>query len=365
MKFLVLSSILLSCFLAQSNPNTNQEELNKRLYLAVKNGEKLEDIKKLVEAGADVNAKVKIHNNADFYFLPTIHVVKNLETARFLVEEAGADVNIKAAHPSAGNALVYQSNMEILRFLVDSGTDINGGDASPVRGLRSPSVNRFLLENGADPNHDMPLHPLQEFTLENGRLLLEYGADPNYRRKRNGQISLHSCFTGYNQQMRLLIEAGGDVNAQDNKGRTPLHTVPSLDCARVLLENGADPYIRDKEGKIARIIRRHPHLLELSTVPKKECQYTTKSSQIQATQCGRRHICMAEVSCGFSVDLDSDILIERNFQVVCSSLPNGECPEANDCALDRSVVEAEEAQTASSSSSSGTTAPKKSSSGVR
>ena len=86
---------------------------------------------------------------------------------------------------------------------------------------------------------------------------------------------------------------------------------------------------------------------------------------IQAVQCGQRNICMAEVSCKFKIGMNRNtIQIDKVYQVVCFSLRNGQCPKANDCVLDRSMVSAREAQPVSNSFS-GAAAPQKSSSGVR
>jgi uncharacterized protein len=49
----------------------------------------------------------------------------------------------------------------------------------------------------------------------------------------------------------MLIKRGANVNAQNNDGITPLIDTPVEDVARVLIENGADLSLRDKQGKTA------------------------------------------------------------------------------------------------------------------
>jgi uncharacterized protein len=49
----------------------------------------------------------------------------------------------------------------------------------------------------------------------------------------------------------MLIKHGANVNAQNNDGISPLINTPTADVARVLIENGADLSLRDKQGKTA------------------------------------------------------------------------------------------------------------------
>ncbi len=61
----------------------------------------------------------------------------------------------------------------------------------------------------------------------------------------HGTTLLHSASKTSNLELiRLLIQAGGDVSAQDEDGETPLHWAMSrkgsYEVARLLIENGAD-----------------------------------------------------------------------------------------------------------------------------
>jgi len=52
--------------------------------------------------------------------------------------------------------------------------------------------------------------------------------------------------------VKLLLEAGSDVNARDSLGMTPLHRavlVGSADIVKLLLLNGADVNSRDNMGR--------------------------------------------------------------------------------------------------------------------
>ena len=41
--------------------------------------------------------------------------------------------------------------------------------------------------------------------------------------------------------VKVLLEAGADLNARDEDGETPLHTAETAGVVKVLLEAGADP----------------------------------------------------------------------------------------------------------------------------
>ena len=100
------------------------------------------------------------------------------------------------------------------------------------------------------------------YRVEIGEMLLAAGADPkaagNHRR---GQ-PLHYASDGYlensswNPQrqvamIRLLLEAGADIRAQDKNGATPLHRAVRTRCAAAvecLLDSGGDATIKNKPG---------------------------------------------------------------------------------------------------------------------
>lgn len=83
--------------------------------------------------------------------------------------------------------------------------------------------------------------------------LLKAGADPNERHS----ILHASCewhFEHLVPALRYLTQAGWDVNSRDANGQTALHKAAFLGYAaavRVLLDNAADPAVRDSSGLTA------------------------------------------------------------------------------------------------------------------
>jgi ankyrin repeat protein len=92
------------------------------------------------------------------------------------------------------------------------------------------------------------------------RYLLDADADPRPASRQGGFTPLHSAVAtdaGARdiEIVRMLLDKGADPNAKSQSGSTPLHTVAftgdtaSLD---LILKHGADPTIRNADGKTAR-----------------------------------------------------------------------------------------------------------------
>ena len=307
LKFPFSIFILLSCFFAPAKPvdPAKQAELNRTLIKAVRNysssssrgpgkGEEsgtMENIERLFAEGADPNARMEDGRTFFVSYNLYPHLVE-----MFL--EAGADPNLTVSEEDRRTKLHL---------------------------TRHPAVVRMLLEKGADPNAQdeddySPLHEQRDHEII--RALLEWGADPNL---------------------------------QNSSGNTPLHELPAdekgIVSARYLISYGADPKLENHRGEIPFIVKTTPLTFEQQT--ETSCKYITESSQIKVTQCGRRNVCMTETLCTFEIGIAPNTTkIEKVFPIVCSSLSNGQCPEANDCVLDRSVTEAEQPQAETPSSSS-------------
>ncbi|KAG6599729.1 Serine/threonine protein kinase [Phytophthora cinnamomi] len=239
-------------FLVESGADVNAVD-NKGwspLVFAVGSG-KLDVAGFLIEAGADssVVKKKKAELLSD--------AVQNgiLDTVRYLMESGDAN-----ATDEQGKTLLMIaaqcSQMDVVRFLVDRGADLNAVDnlnnSTPLLYAAEGGhldVVQFLIQRGADVNIGNKegvtslLFAVRRGMLPMIRLLIEAGADVNIGNKEGDTPLLFAVRRDELPMIRLLIEAGADVNAADNWGRSSLFygaVNSNLDVIQLLVESGAD-----------------------------------------------------------------------------------------------------------------------------
>lgn len=84
-------------------------------------------------------------------------------------------------------------------------------------------------------------------------VLLEHGADV-HRKDESGRTALHYAAGVGAEAVELLLAAGAKSNAQSEDGSTPLHVAVdrgAVTGVAALLRAGADPGLRDREGRVA------------------------------------------------------------------------------------------------------------------
>ena len=102
------------------------------------------------------------------------------------------------------------------------------------------------------------------------QLLLSRRADPNIGTDENKTPLLSAAFQGHVEMVRILIDAGADVNAAETRyGYAPLLDAAShghVDVIRLLLDAGADREARVKDGRTAVQLAEHFGHFEAASV---------------------------------------------------------------------------------------------------
>ena len=247
----------------------------------------LDCAKALVEAGAKVNAYDPDSVAPLFYSIWNAH----FDLASYLIK-SGADVNKwdfwgrtplwgavdYNTIPTGGRAdrpsLDDTTSLDLIKQLLAAGANPNARLKffSPFRAIGNDRGGDLIFTTGATPL----LRAARGGDVEVVQLLLKAGAkvdlpvEREWRDQGGGITPLTSASGLQNQPndtrgkfktqaqavavIKLLIAAGADVNAKDDRGNSALHGAVLRgynDVVKTLIEAGADPYRANNEGKSA------------------------------------------------------------------------------------------------------------------
>jgi ankyrin repeat protein len=149
-------------------------------------------------------------------FLNSAVYNNKIEVVRLLLER-GTDPDLIFLESPLSLAVTSQ-HMEIIRLLLEHKADpnIENGRAlfTAIRAERA-DIAKLLLENGAEPNITLKRYDAesalflatQHSTAEMTKLLLDYQADPNFN---NGEAFYYAAIKGKVEHFQLMLDAGGD-----------------------------------------------------------------------------------------------------------------------------------------------------------
>ena len=235
----------------------------------------------LIEKGADVNAPVGL-NGGDHISRPLMAALSTcqVDTARLLIER-GADVRAGDFSGRTPMTIAVSNCAEAIELLLASGMDVNEqtryGPPLLIAARHQwpypePSIRlwvsqaegpingpgdavKILIEKGADPNARdgagrnalmvMSLEPRLDNDVE---ITLQAGGTRESRKR------LRRSDKTVERIGETLLNAGCDVNAADNKGRTPLIYAVASERSKVvnlLMKRGANISAKDHNGESA------------------------------------------------------------------------------------------------------------------
>ncbi|MHB0998687.1 MAG: ankyrin repeat domain-containing protein [Armatimonadota bacterium] len=196
----------------------------------------IEEIKSQIKKGVDVNKP-----SGKLGLLPlNCAIDKNdMNIFKFLIDN-GADIN--AADKDGCTPLMYAAscgNTAIAKNLIDKSAKIHvkdkGGYSPLLTAIRDGhnDIAAMLLDNGADPNErmddkdpdlvDTPLKiAVYDNNIEAVSFLLKKGADVNARVFNNSTVLFTAVRQGNVDIVKLLLSYGADINIKDKQGNTPV-----------------------------------------------------------------------------------------------------------------------------------------------
>ncbi|WP_371218489.1 ankyrin repeat domain-containing protein [Orientia tsutsugamushi] len=246
---------------------TSKEKLQNKLHSYVKRGA-IEKLEKLIKhAKLDLNVLDDNGNPCLYHAV----VSGQVEIVKFLID-SGADVNVPAAD---GNSCicfaVANEQKDIVRLLADSGADVNAITSHGIPLLhyavanRNTDIVRVLLDssanvNATDTSSNSTLHYActgKNIAAEIVEMLLDYGVNANAVNN-NGNTSLHIVAEHADLDiLKLLVNHGANVNAQNNNGDTIFHVASrnmkfndseGAKVIKFLIDSGADVNVPNQDG---------------------------------------------------------------------------------------------------------------------
>ncbi|XP_070190176.1 protein phosphatase 1 regulatory subunit 12A-like isoform X9 [Littorina saxatilis] len=220
------------------------------VFLAACSSGDKDEVKKLLERGADINT-------ANVDGLTALHqacIDDNLDMVEFLVEE-GADVDVcdnegwTPLHATASCGFT-----EIARYLLKHGANVaavnNDGDLA--LDIAEDEEMENLLQKEMDTkgvDADSARREEEDCMMADAnRWLQDNNIEDNIHPK-TGATALHvAAAKGYINVMNVLLQAGADINARDNDGWTPLHAAVHWgqeESCQLLVEHMCDMDIKN------------------------------------------------------------------------------------------------------------------------
>uniref|UniRef100_G1MSF7 Uncharacterized protein n=1 Tax=Meleagris gallopavo TaxID=9103 RepID=G1MSF7_MELGA len=183
---------------------------------------------------------------------------ENLDMVKFLVEN-GANVNQQDNEGwTPLHAVASCGYLNIAEYLISHGANVaavNSEGEVPSDIAEEAAMKDLLLEQVKKQGVDLDLARKEEEQqmLQDARQWLNSGRIEDVKQPQTGATALHvASAKGYSEVMRLLIQAGFNLNVQDNDGWTPLHAAAHWgvkEACSILAEALCDMDVRNKLGQ--------------------------------------------------------------------------------------------------------------------
>ncbi|XP_078273269.1 protein phosphatase 1 regulatory subunit 12A isoform X9 [Rhinoraja longicauda] len=226
------------------------------VFLAACSSGDAAEVTRLLERGSDIN-----YANVDG--LTALHqacIDDNLDMVKFLVEHSA---NINQPDNEGWiplHAAASCGYTDIAMYLISRGANVaavNSEGETPLDIAEEEAMEELLHEEISRQGVDIEAARKEEerIMLRDARQWLNSGQINDSRHPKSGGTALHvAAAKGYSEVLKLLIQAGYDVNIKDYDGWTPLHAAAHWgkeETCRILVESFCDMEMINKVGQTA------------------------------------------------------------------------------------------------------------------
>ncbi|XP_033107889.1 protein phosphatase 1 regulatory subunit 12A-like isoform X2 [Anneissia japonica] len=214
------------------------------------------EVKAMLDSGTDIN-----YANIDG--LTAIHqavIDEKLDMVEFLIENGA---NLEAKDNEGWTALHASSScgfLDITKYLVENGANlsaVNSEGEIPLDLAEDDEMEEYLQEEIDRQGLDVEAARKEEERkiIDDANQWLNSKSVKDKPHPKTGATALHvASAKGYIKALSLLLQAGMDINSQDNDGWTPFHAAShwgQKESAELLVEKMCDMNARNKLGQTA------------------------------------------------------------------------------------------------------------------
>ncbi|KAL2102843.1 hypothetical protein ACEWY4_002011 [Coilia grayii] len=230
------------------------------------------------------------HLRPHFHRLERACIDDNVDMVTFLVEH-GAGIN---QPDNEGwiplHAAASCGYLDIAEYLISQGASVgvvNSEGETPLDIAEEEAMEELLQNEINRQGVDIEAARKEEerIMLRDARQWLNSGQISDVRHAKSGGTAMHvAAAKGYTEVLKLLIQAGYDVNIKDFDGWTPLHAAAhwgKAEACRILVEHLCDMEVINKVGQTAFDVADEDVLAYLEELQKKQDLLMTEKKDVK------------------------------------------------------------------------------------
>ena len=181
----------------------------------------------------------------------------HVEVVQWLIEHGGCDVD--ARDSAALFEAIEEGHFDVVKVLVEHGVNTNARKpydrCTPLMMAAerdSEDISRLLIEDGADVDGEGYFGQSAIFLtrrLPIIKILVDGGANVNAQDDKGRTPLIIHAVEGNEDIVSYLVAHGADVHRKDTVGRTALHLTDHSTIVEILVDGGANVNVQDKYGR--------------------------------------------------------------------------------------------------------------------